>query len=152
MKEHKELKVNALKNGTVIDHIPSNKLFKVIAILNLDTVTTPITFGTNLESKKFGSKAIIKVTDKFFEDDETNRISLIAPEARLNIIRNYEVVEKRNVHIPEKVTGIVKCVNPKCITNHEDITTSFNVVSQKPVSLKCDYCEKITDEENMEII
>lgn len=151
MKEVKELKVNAIKNGTVIDHIPAKSLFKVISILNLDKIDTHVTFGTNLESKRLGLKSIIKISDKFFANDEINKIALIAPEAKLNIIKDYNVVEKKIVEVPDNIIGIVKCVNPKCITNHEKITTKFYVVSKQHVSLKCHYCEKITDQENIEI-
>ena len=143
-KKKLKLKVSAIKEGTVIDHIPAKNLFKVISILGLDKIDNQITFGTNLESGKLGAKAIIKVTDKFFEDDEINKIALIAPHAKLNIIRDYEVVEKKVVEIPDNISGIVKCFNPKCITNNENIITCFKVVSKEPISLKCRYCEKIT--------
>ncbi len=152
MKETKELKVSALKNGTVIDHIPADKLFKVIDILGLDKIETTITFGTNLGSKRLGKKAIIKVSEKFFKDSEINRIALIAPDAKLNIIKDYSVTEKKIVMVPDKIEGIVKCMNPKCVTNNEPVTTKFKIISKKPISLKCHYCEKITDEEHMEII
>ncbi len=152
MKDLKELKVSALKNGTVIDHIPSKDLFKVIKILGLDLIESPITFGTNLESKRLGTKAIVKISDKFFHDNEINKIALVAPEANLNIIRDYEVVEKKNVEVPDTIVGIAKCVNPKCITNHEDIITKFEVVSKKEVALRCMYCEKITDKEHIKMI
>lgn len=150
--EKKELKVNAIKDGTVIDHIPSNDLFKVIRILKLDKIDSPVTFGTNLDSKKFGKKAIIKVSDKFFMDSEINKIALIAPEANLNIIRNYEVVEKRPVELPASIKGICKCMNPKCITNSEPMTTKFDVVDSNPVALKCFYCGKVTDHDHIDII
>ena len=148
-KKKLKLKVSAIKEGTVIDHIPAQSLFKVISILGLDSIENQITFGTNLDSGKLGSKAIIKVSDKFFEDDEINKIALIAPNAKLNIIRDYEVVEKKVVEIPDVITGIVKCFNPKCITNKERITTCFKVVDKSPVSLKCKYCEKITSNEQI---
>lgn len=147
-----ELKVNAIKNGTVIDHIPASNLFKVISILGLDKIKNQITFGTNLESKRLGQKSIIKITDKFFADEDVNKIALVAPQAKLNIIKDYEVVEKKIVEVPEKITGIAKCVNPKCITNHERVVTKFTVVSKKEVALKCHYCEKITDQNNLEIL
>jgi len=152
MKEPKQLSVSAIENGTVIDHIPSKTLFKVIQILGLDHIDNQITFGTNLESKKLGKKAIIKISNKFFEDEDINRIALVAPEAKLNIIRDYEVVEKKVVEVPDVITGIAKCVNPKCITNHENIKTRFRVISKKNVALKCAYCEKITSQENLQII
>lgn len=152
MKKKLKLKVSAIKDGTVIDHIPAKSLFEVIAILGLDTIENQITFGTNLESSKLGAKAIIKVSDKFFENDEINKIALIAPHAKLNIIRDYEVAEKKIVEIPEKITGIVKCFNPKCITNHEKITTCFKVINKNPVALKCKYCEKITAEDQIKML
>jgi aspartate carbamoyltransferase regulatory subunit len=152
MKEVKQMSVSAIQNGTVIDHIPAKYLFKVIQILGLDTIDNQITFGTNLESKKLGRKAIIKIADVFFEDEDINRIALVAPDAKLNIIKDYEVVEKKVVVVPDLIVGIAKCMNPKCITNFESITTKFHVVSKKNVALKCHYCEKITTQENLEII
>ena len=156
MKDNKKkklkLKVSAIKEGTVIDHIPAKSLFKVITILGLDEIKNQITFGTNLESEKLGAKAIIKVSNKFFHDDEINKIALIAPHAKLNIIKDYEVVEKRIVETPEKISGIVKCFNPKCITNNETITTCFKVVTKEPIALKCRYCEKITSEEQIRML
>ncbi len=150
-KKKLKLKVSAISEGTVIDHIPSENLFKVISILELDKTGNMITFGANLDSGKLGSKAIIKVSNQFFADDDINRIALIAPHANLNIIRDYEVVEKKVVEVPDYVVGIVKCFNPKCITNNESITTSFKVVYKEPLALKCKYCEKITHEHQMVI-
>jgi aspartate carbamoyltransferase regulatory subunit len=152
MKEPKQLSVSAIQNGTVIDHIPAKNLFKVIQILGLDRFDNQITFGTNLESKKLGHKAIIKISGKYFEDDDINRIALVAPDAKLNIIKDYEVIEKKEVEVPDTITGIAKCMNPKCITNFENVTTRFKVVSKRSVSLKCYYCEKITNQENLQII
>lgn len=144
--------VSAIQNGTVIDHIPAKYLFKVIQILGLDRIDSQITFGTNLESKKLGKKAIIKISGKFFADADINRIALVAPDAKLNIIKDYEVVEKKVVEVPDNIVGIAKCVNPKCITNFEQVTTRFKVVSKKNVALKCHYCEKITNQDNLQII
>jgi aspartate carbamoyltransferase regulatory subunit len=152
MKEPKQLSVSAIENGTVIDHIPAQNLFKVIQILGLDKIEDQITFGTNLESKKLGKKAIIKISGHFFEDEDINRIALVAPDAKLNIIRGYEVVEKKVVVVPDHIQGIAKCMNPKCITNFEAVTTKFRVLSKRNVSLRCHYCEKITNQENMQII
>lgn len=147
----KELKVSAIKDGTVIDHIPASNLYKVITILNLHKITNPMTYGTNLESQKLGSKSIIKVSDKFFEDEEINKISLVAPQAKLNIIRDYKVVEKKEVQVPDKIAGIAKCVNPKCITNNDNVKTKFTVLKKDEISLKCYYCEKITDQDHLQI-
>jgi aspartate carbamoyltransferase regulatory subunit len=152
MKEPKQLSVSAIQNGTVIDHVPAKNLFKVIQILRLDHIENQITFGTNLESKKLGRKAIIKISGIYFEDADINRIALVAPDAKLNIIKDYEVVEKKVVQVPDNITGIARCMNPKCITNFENVTTKFKVVSKKNVALKCHYCEKITTGESIHII
>jgi aspartate carbamoyltransferase regulatory subunit len=151
--EKKEFKVTAIKNGTVIDHVPSNQLFKVIEILGLAHYPNQLTFGMNLESKKLGTKAIIKIADCFFEDDDINRIALIAPQAKLNIIRDYKVVEKRRVAIPDAIVGIVKCVNPHCVTNHQPIPTRFTTRrDEHGLLLTCRYCEKTTDNQSLKII
>ncbi len=150
--EKKQLIVSAIKNGTVIDHIPAKDLFKVIRILQLESCENQITFGTNMASNKLGKKAIIKIENKFFEQEEINKIALVAHDANLNIIKDYKVEKKQKVELPNEIIGIVKCFNPKCITNHENITTKFTVVSKKDVALKCQYCEKITDKEHIEII
>jgi len=140
----KALQVSAIKDGTVIDHIPAERLFDVINILELFNNKEMITFGTNLDSKQLGKKGIIKVANRFFQGEEIDKIALIAPNAKLNTIKNYKVIEKRVVEIPDTIVSIVKCFNPKCITNHEKITTQFSVISKKPIELKCFYCEKIT--------
>ncbi len=152
MNKEKKLLVSAIKNGTVIDHIPAKDLFKVIKILGLDKARQPITFGSNLVSRKIGKKAVIKISGVYFEDKDLNRIALISENVRLNVIKNYEVVEKKQVKVPERIIGIAKCVNPKCITNHENITTKFTVINKDVISLKCEYCEKITDKKHIKII
>ena len=97
MSEKKELQVAALKNGTVIDHIPSNKLFTVVSLLGLQDEDANITIGNNFESKKLGKKGIIKIADRFFTEEEISRLSVVASKIKLNIIRDYEVVEKKEV-------------------------------------------------------
>ena len=152
MNDKKQLQVNAIKEGTVIDHIPAKNLFKVISILGLDKIDTPITFGTNLESKRLGCKAIVKIADLFFRDEDINKISLVAPDAKFNIIKDYEVVEKKVVDVPDNIIGITKCYNPMCITNNEPVITKFAVLSKKTVTLKCHYCEKVMGQEDFVIM
>lgn len=144
----KELQVAALDNGTAIDHIPSDAVFKVVSLLKLQSLNNRITIGNNLKSNKMGSKGIIKVSDKFFREDELNRIALVAPNVNLNIIRNFEVVEKKKVVLPDEIFEIMKCNNPKCITNNEPMKTRFHVIDKEKVELQCHYCEiKIKKEE-----
>lgn len=145
----KELKVSAIENGTVIDHIPAKSVFRVISILGLDKISNQILFGTNLESKKYGTKGIIKVSNVFFEPQEINKIALVAPTASLIIIKNFEVVEKKNVVIPDTIKSVVKCFNPRCITNHEIVPTRFTIIDKVDLRLHCHYCEKITAKDNI---
>lgn len=145
MTKNKEMQVAAIENGTVIDHIPAEKTYQVAQLLNLKEMSTPVTIGYNLPSKKIGKKGIIKVANKFFTDEEINRLSVVAPKIVLSVIRDYEVVEKKTVETPDELRGIVKCNNPKCITNNEPMATVFNVVDKEKGILKCHYCDKEQD-------
>jgi len=147
----KERLVAAIENGTVIDHIPANKTFQVSSLLQLETLTTPVTIGYNYPSEKVGQKGIIKVSDKFFTDDEISRLSVVAPNVVLNIIHDYEVVEKKTVRTPDELRGIVHCNNPKCITNNEPMSTVFHVVDKAKGILKCHYCDKEQNIEEVEL-
>lgn len=148
----KELKVSAIENGTVIDHIPASALFQVIKMLKLDVFDQMVLFGTNLESKKFGSKGIIKVSNKFFKPEDLNKIALVAPHASIIEIRDFQVVKKTLVEIPDTISAIVKCFNPNCITNIETLNTRFTVVDKESIRLKCHYCEKITVKNNLQFV
>lgn len=153
MKENKKAKeVAAIKEGTVLDHIPANKLFKVASLLELHNVKEPITIGNNLVSDKMGTKGIIKIADRFFKQDEINRIALIAPHVVLNVIENYDVVKKSKVALPDQVIGLVRCTNPKCITNNEPVKTYFHVMDKETGKLKCHYCEREIDREDIILI
>ena len=152
MNEKKELQVAALENGTVIDHIPSDKVFTVVVLLGLENTDSNITIGNNFESKKLGKKGIIKVADRYFSDEEVSRLSVVAPNVKLNIIRHYEVVEKKQVLMPDELKGIVKCNNPKCITNNEPMETWFHVIDKEQGILKCHYCEKEQQKDNIKLI
>ena len=146
-----ELQVAALQNGTVIDHIPTDKLFTIVNLLELQHSDSKITIGNNFSSKKLGAKGIIKVADRFFSDEEISRLSVVAPNVQLNIIHDYEVVEKKQVIMPDVVKGIVKCGNPKCITNNEPMATIFHVIDKENGVLKCHYCEKEQNKETLKL-
>ncbi|KGN80114.1 aspartate carbamoyltransferase [Porphyromonas gulae] len=147
-----EMLVAAIRNGIVIDHIPPTKLFKVATLLQLDDLDKRITIGNNLRSRSHGSKGVIKIEDKTFDEEELNRIALIAPNVRLNIIRDYEVVEKRQVEVPHEIVGLVRCPNPKCITNNELMQTRFRVIDAEQCTLRCDYCERKLSNERIELL
>lgn len=150
--EKNKMLVAAIQNGTVIDHIPSEKTYQVATLLELDKMTTPVTIGYNLRSKKLDSKGIIKIENKFFTDEEISRLSVVAPNIVLNIIRDYEVVDKKTTTIPDVLKGIVKCNNPKCITNNEPMQTVFHAIDKSNGTLKCHYCEKEQDINKVELV
>ena len=152
MSNKTERQVAAIKNGTVIDHIPAEKTYQVVNLLQLETLDTPVTIGYNYPSNKIGRKGIIKVSDKFFTDEEISRLSVVAQNVVLNIIHDYEVVEKKTVKTPDELRGIVKCNNPKCITNNEPMNTVFHVVNKEKGILKCHYCDKEKFIEKVELV
>jgi len=154
LKHKEELAVAALRNGTVIDHIPSAALFKAVHILGIEHLDKSVTIGNNLHSGKLGSKGIIKVADTEFDEHTLNRIAIIAPTAVVNIIRDYEVASKRTVSLPDELVGIVRCANPKCITNHEPMPTRFSVSRKADgeVMLRCHYCSHSVDGKDAPIL
>lgn len=146
----KQLLVAAIENGTVIDHIPAEKLFSIVNLLHLEQLTSAVTIGYNLESKELGKKSIIKMADKFFTDEELNQLAVICPNLTLCIIRDYEIVEKRTVSLPEELRGIVRCPNPKCITNNEPMRTLFHTHDHD--ALKCHYCNTVVHLDNVQLV
>ena len=132
----------ALRNGTVIDHIPSDRIFEVVNLLHLERVHSSVTIGYNLKSRKMGKKSIVKIADTFFTPEKLNQLSVITPNATLCVIRDYEVVEKREVRMPEELVGIVKCDNHKCVTNNEPMRTRFHVLDKERGILQCRYCNR----------
>lgn len=148
----KERLVAAIEDGTVIDHIPADKTFQVAAMLRLQNLATTITIGNNYLSKRMGRKGIIKVENKFFTNEEISQLSVVAPNVVLNIIKGYEVVEKKTVETPDELRGIVRCNNPKCITNNEPMETVFHVINKQQGILKCHYCDKEQNINNVELV
>lgn len=162
MSKGKELLIGAIKNGIVIDHIPSKKVFLIVEILKLKNYSQRITVATNMPSSSLVKKGIIKIEDKILQENELNNISLIAPDATINIIEDYEVVEKTKLERLDEVEELVKCDNPKCISNHENIETKFVRIKENPESsdesiqdkktrYKCFYCEKVILEDEIQI-
>jgi len=140
----KELKIPLIKEGTVIDHITAGNAVKVLHILGIPekTLNSIVSVVMNVKSK-IGKKDIVKVENRELKPEEVNKIALIAPKATINIIRDYEVVKKFKVHLPDEIVGIVRCPNPNCISNtREPIQSRFRVISRDPIRIKCCYCER----------
>jgi aspartate carbamoyltransferase regulatory subunit len=145
--EQSELMVRRIKEGTVIDHIDEGKGLQVLNALGIDGKDgSLITIALNVPSGKFKKKDIIKVENKFLKDDDTNKLAVIVPNATINIIKNYKLVEKRRVALPNEVDRIFRCSNPDCITNStEHIESVMDVIDKEGRVLKCRYCSRVLD-------
>jgi aspartate carbamoyltransferase regulatory subunit len=145
------LYVSKIKSGTVIDHITSGHALDVIKILGLTgREKKTITIAINVPSKSFKIKDIVKIESKELTLQETQKIALLAPYATINIVRNYNVVEKQKVKLPKIIENIIKCPNPVCISNSkEPVQAKFNVEIEDPVFLKCHYCNSILEKKDI---
>ena len=145
--EQSELMVRRIKEGTVIDHIDEGKGIQVLDALRIDGKDgSLITIALNVPSGKSKKKDIIKVENKFLKDDDTNKIAVIAPKATINIIKNYKLIEKRRVSLPNEIDRIFRCSNPDCITNSaEHIESVMDLIDKETMILKCRYCSRILD-------
>ncbi len=145
--EQSELMVRRIKEGTVIDHIDEGKGLQVLDALRIDGKDgSLITIALNVPSGKFKKKDIIKVENRFLKDDDTNKLAVIVPNATINIIKNYKLVEKRRVALPNEVDRIFRCSNPDCITNStEHIESIMDVMDKEGRVLKCRYCSRVLD-------
>jgi aspartate carbamoyltransferase regulatory subunit len=141
---NKELRVRPIKHGTVIDHITAGQALNVLKILGISgTTTAVVSVAMNVPSNVLRSKDIVKIEDRELEEEEVDRVSLIAPNATINIIRDFEVVEKYRVDLPDRLEGVMKCDNPNCISNTSEPVISKFTVNKKPVELRCIYCEHV---------
>ena len=145
--EQSELMVRRIKEGTVIDHIDEGKGIQVLDALRIDGKDgSLITIALNVPSGKSKKKDIIKVENKFLKDDDTNKIAVIAPKATINIIKNYKLIEKRRVSLPNEIDRIFRCSNPDCITNStEHMESVMDLIDKETMILKCRYCSRILD-------
>lgn len=145
--QESELIVRRISEGTVIDHIDEGKGLQVLNALGINGKDgSLITIALNVPSGKFKKKDIIKVENRFLKDDDTNKLAVIAPKATVNIIKNFKLVEKRRVALPNEIDRIFRCTNPDCITNSsEHIESVMDVIDKEGLVLKCRYCSRILD-------
>ncbi len=148
----RELKIQKIKNGTVVDHLPAGTALTVLHILGIDKgYKNSVSVVMNVSSKSLGMKDVVKVEDRILRPEETDKLSLIAPEATVNIIRDYKVSGKSRVTIPNEIVGVLKCGNPSCITNkREPAMPIFSIERKKPIVLRCKFCERIMEQEQIE--
>ncbi|MCE9634632.1 MAG: aspartate carbamoyltransferase regulatory subunit [Planctomycetes bacterium] len=136
---HKQ--VAALKDGTVVDHLNAGMALKALAALGLQPEHAAL-LGINLVSRKMGRKDILKLEGRELSPPEIARLAMFGPQATVSLIRDYDVVSKVQVELPETISALLKCPNPKCITNHERIESRFDVEARKPLRARCRYCER----------
>jgi aspartate carbamoyltransferase regulatory subunit len=146
-----KVKVDPIKNGTVIDHIPAGRAQRVLAILKPRS-NDIVMLGMNFSSKAMQKKDIVKIEGRELTKNEVNSIALIAPDAKVSIIRDYKVAQKTKVEIPDFIEGLVSCSNPKCITNAEPMQTRFQLISASKRELACQYCERVFTADEMDHI
>ncbi|MFA0088460.1 aspartate carbamoyltransferase regulatory subunit [Vibrio sp. 10N.286.49.C2] len=144
MTRETQLQVEAIKNGTVIDHIPANIGIKVLKLFAMDQSQQRVTIGLNLPSSALGCKDLLKIENVFVSEEQANKLALYAPNATVNQIENYEVSKKLALALPEHINGIFECPNSNCITHNEPVESSFKVFEKhSDIRLKCKYCEKV---------
>ncbi|MBX7075721.1 MAG: aspartate carbamoyltransferase regulatory subunit [Methanobacteriaceae archaeon] len=145
-----ELKVKPIKDGTVIDHITANKSLYVLRILGLPDGESSVSLAINVSSSNGEKKDIVKIENRELDNNELDQVALISPKATINIIRNYEIASKAQVTLQEELDSIIKCINPKCISNTaEPIKSKFYVLKRDPITLRCHYCERLISEDEI---
>jgi aspartate carbamoyltransferase regulatory subunit len=142
-----ELKVKKIKDGTVIDHIMAGRGKKVLDILGIgDGYPNTIALLMNVSSERIGHKDILKIENRTLKKEEVDKIALVAPNATWNVIKDFKIMKKSKIELPDILEGVLKCPNPKCVTNSDEpMTTKFMVEEKQPVRLRCNYCERMID-------
>jgi len=147
----KSIKVSALREGTVIDHLVAGTALKVLDILGIE-FPGAVTVGLNLESRKGGQKDIIKIENREVTPEEVSKIALVSPRATFSIIREFKVVDKFKPELPETIPNLIHCPNPSCITADERVHTKFVVLRNDPLKVRCHYCERALRKEEIELL
>ncbi|SJN57723.1 aspartate carbamoyltransferase regulatory subunit [Vibrio ruber] len=144
MPKDSQLQVEAIKNGTVIDHIPAQIGIKVLKLFDMHHSSQKVTIGLNLPSSALGIKDLLKIENVFINESQANKLALYAPHATVNQIENYKVVKKLALKLPQRVNNVFACPNTNCISHDEPVESSFSIVEKKQdIRLKCKYCEKV---------
>jgi len=149
--KEEEFRVKKIREGTVIDHITGGNALAVLRFLGITgREGAVLSIVLNVPSKKLGQKDIVKIEGRELNPDEVDKIALIAPKATINIVRDFKVVEKKKVKLPKIIRGIIKCSNPTCITNgNEPIQPMFFVDREDPLLLRCYYCHRLMEKDDI---
>jgi aspartate carbamoyltransferase regulatory subunit len=147
----RSIKISAMREGTVIDHLVAMTALKVLDILGI-TFPGAVTVGLNLESRKAGQKDIIKIENREVTPEEVAKIALISPRATFSIIRDFKVVDKFKPELPETIDNLIRCPNPSCITSDDRVPTCFKVLRSDPIRVRCHYCERSLKKEEIALL
>jgi aspartate carbamoyltransferase regulatory subunit len=149
----KNLSVSAIKNGTVIDHIHAGQALGIVKLLGiLDANKNKVTIGMNLPSKLIGHKDIIKIENRILTNNEANEVVIFAKDATINIITDFNVIQKIKTHLPKSIANVFVCPNPACITHNEPVESQFNIEELgEHIKLICHYCEKLYDRDQVKV-
>lgn len=150
MVKETQLQVEAIRNGSVIDHIPANLGIKILSLFKLNETNQRVTIGLNLPSSALGNKDLIKIENLYLTKEQANQLALYAPKATVNQIEEYKVLNKLTLTLPERIDSVFRCPNSNCISHGEPVESRFKVqLKQENVHLKCHYCEKVFSREIM---
>lgn len=138
----KKLQVEAIQHGSVIDHIPAQQGVKILKFFKFTQTNEKITIGLNLPTHSGEGKDLIKVENTFISDAQANQLALFAPSATINQIKDFKVVNKFKVQLPDSFIAVLSCPNSNCISHNEPVKTRFYVNKSNELKLKCHYCEK----------
>ncbi|MBI5073436.1 aspartate carbamoyltransferase regulatory subunit [Candidatus Woesearchaeota archaeon] len=145
------LEVSAIEHGTVLDHLPSEKVMKIAGMLGFHTDCC-VTIGLNLTSKKHQKKGIIKIAGRDLEEAELNKIAILAPHVTVNTIEGFLVTKKKKIVLRGIEPDTIRCMNPNCITNHQSVITKFHIIEKTPLKIRCYYCERSMEEKEIEFL
>jgi len=143
-----KIRITPIGFGTAIDHITPGMGLRIVEVIKVEK-DNAISIAINTESKKLGRKDLILFENKFLNEKELDKVKLLARNATHNVIKDFKIVEKERLGLPERVSEIIECINPTCITNHEMIPTKFIITKKKPLQAKCYYCETVMEEEEI---
>ena len=135
------MEVTSIQNGIIIDHVPAGTSLKVLDYLKIDPSKTKLALIMNADSKRYGSKDIIKIEDD--KDIDLDVLGFVARQATVDVVRGGKIVEKKQPNLPEHIVGVISCVNPRCVTTTEPgIKQMFHLVHSERLEYRCDYCDE----------
>lgn len=144
MQQNKTQSLSYIKFGSVIDHIPDGQALKLLHLLGLEAYSRQISIGLHMYSPSLGRKDMIKIEGKQLSPEEANKVAILAPEATISLIADYDIQRKFPVSLPDMIERVLACPNPQCITNSEPCSTKFTVRQlRSKVLMHCHHCRRL---------